>query len=146
MVREAGDSLQLRALIAAHPSVSGVVTGSGLGVPHVFLAKELSIALSALTLALIAGIYIGFAIVRGTETAFGVELVAAVGYTLVALLGITLTRWLIPLGLIAHGGWDLAHRRRRAALTDVPRWYVPFCAVVDLVYATALLAIWFARG
>lgn len=142
----ADDSLRLRALIAAHPRVSGVVTGAGLGVPHVFLAEELSIAISALTLALIAGIYIGFAIVRGTESAFGVELVAAVGYTLVALLGITLTRWLIPFGLIAHSLWDLAHRRRRAALTDVPHWYVPFCAVVDLVYATTLLAIWFARG
>ncbi len=136
----------MRALIAANPRCSGVITGTMLGIPHVLFAGELSIVIAALTLTFIAGIYLGFAIVRGSETAFGVELVAAVGYTVIALLGVVYIKWMIPLGLVAHSAWDLAHHHRHAALTDLPKWYVPFCIVVDLVLAALLLAIWLTRG
>jgi len=145
-VREAGDGLHMRALIAANPCRSGLITGAMLGLPHVLITEDLSIVISALTLTFIAGIYMGFAIVRGTETAFGVELIAAVGYTLIALLGVVFIKWMIPLGLVAHSAWDLAHHHRHAALTDLPKWYVPFCIVVDLVLAAILITIWISRG
>lgn len=122
--------------------VAGVITGLALGLPHALLASELSVVVSAMTLTFIAGIYMGFAFLRGSEIAFGVELVAALGYALVALLGIVFSRWLIPLGLLAHSLWDFAHHNRHAALTDVPTWYVPFCIIVDVVLAALLIVIW----
>jgi hypothetical protein len=38
----------------------------------------------------------------------------------------------------------VAHRER--VPTRMPRWYVPFCAVFDWVYAAGLLGIWWKKG
>jgi len=47
----------------------------------------------------------------------------------------------VILGALAlHGLWDLLHHR--LIDTEIPRWYIPFCAIVDWVMAASLFIIW----
>jgi hypothetical protein len=52
-------------LFADQPVSTGFAVGALAGAPHLFLAEGASIALAAITLALIAGVYIGFAVADG---------------------------------------------------------------------------------
>ena len=79
----------------------------------------------ALGLALIAAIYIGFA-------------VAAV-FVVLAAAGITGPAWLLVLGFTGHGLKDLwQHRSHYVANT---RWWPPFCLVVDWVVAAVMVVL-----
>ncbi len=89
----------------------------------------------ALGLALIASIYIGFAVADGRWVVIAVETNVAALFVLVAAAAIT-TPWLLVLGLAGHGLKDLwQHRSRFVANT---RWWPPFCLVVDWVAATII--------
>ena len=127
--------------MATHPRL----TGSGLAVLslplHLVLPAEASVLLSALTLALVAGVYLGFAFVDGRLSVMVIELVVALAFTGAALAAaMSWPAWAV-IAFAAHGLWDWAHHRERVP-TRMPRWYVPFCAVYDWVYAAALLGIW----
>jgi hypothetical protein len=89
----------------------------------------------ALGLALIASIYIGFA-VDGRATVIAVESTVASAFVIVAAAAVTASPWLLVLGLGGHGLKDLwQHRRRFVANT---RWWPPFCLVVDWIAATII--------
>jgi hypothetical protein len=91
----------------------------------------------ALSLPLIAAVYIGFAVADGRRHVVAVETAVASLFVIVAAAAVTGTLWLIVGGLIAHGLKDLwQHRTGFVAGT---RWWPPFCATVDWV-AAALLA------
>ena len=92
----------------------------------------------ALGLALIAAIYIGFAVADGRTEVVAVETVVASLFVVVAAVGVTGSAWLLVAGLAGHGLKDLwQHRTRFVANT---RWWPPFCATVDVV-AAALIAL-----
>jgi len=92
----------------------------------------------ALGLALIASVYIGFAVADGRPVVIAVESSVAAAFVIVAAAAITGSPWLLVLGLTAHGFKDLwQHRRRFVANT---RWWPPFCLVVDWVAAAAIAA------
>ncbi len=96
----------------------------------------------ALGLALIATVYIGFAVADGRRKVFAVELAVATGFVGVAT-AVPVLPWLVVAGLIGHGLKDMwQHRTRFVADT---RWWPPFCAAVDLV-AAALIAVLLAAG
>jgi len=79
----------------------------------------------ALSIALIAAIYIGFAVADGRPRV------------------ITGPAWLLAAGLAGHGFKDLwQHRSHYVANT---RWWPPFCLVVDWVVA-AILVVLIAAG
>jgi hypothetical protein len=93
----------------------------------------------ALGLTLIAAVYIGFAVADGRPTVIAVETVIAAAFVVVAAVGITGPAWLLAAGLAGHGVKDLwQHRSHYVANT---RWWPPFCLVVDLVAAAALVAL-----
>jgi len=97
----------------------------------------------ALGLALIASIYIGFAVADGRPTVIAVESSVATVFVIVAAAAITGSPWLLVLGLTGHGLKDLwQHRRQFVANT---RWWPPFCLVVDWV-AAAVIAIEIIAG
>ena len=73
------------------------------------------------------------------------ERFVALAFTAAALAGAMSWPVWIAVALGAHGLWDWAHHRERVP-THMPRWYVPFCAVFDWVYATGLLGIWWKEG
>jgi hypothetical protein len=97
----------------------------------------------ALGLALIAAIYIGFAVADGRRHVIAVEVTVASFFVIVAAAGMTGSAWLLVAGLAGHGLKDLwQHRTRFVANT---RWWPPFCAAVDFV-AAILIALMIATG
>jgi hypothetical protein len=97
----------------------------------------------ALSLTLIAAVYIGFAVADGRPAVIAVESGIAGVFVVVAAAGVTGPAWLLVLGLAGHGFKDLwQHRRQYVADT---RWWPPFCLVVDWVVA-AILVVLIAAG
>ena len=102
------------------------------------LVEELRLAqVAALLLALTAGAYIGFAVVRENEPGVGFDIALAVGFLLVAAL--TMVRdprqalTIIALAFAAHAILDVAHRPGLLPDALAPRWYAIGCAVYDVV-------------
>jgi hypothetical protein len=97
----------------------------------------------ALGLAVIAAIYIGFAVADGRGRVIAVETVVAAAFIVVAAVAVTASAWLVVAGLVGHGLKDLwQHRTEFVANT---RWWPPFCASVDFV-AAAVIAVLLATG
>jgi hypothetical protein len=97
----------------------------------------------ALSLALIAGVYIGFAVADGRRTIIAVETTVAGGFVVLGAVGVTGPAWLLVAGFVGHGLKDLwQHRSHFVANT---RWWPPFCLVVDWV-AAAILVVLLAVG
>ena len=93
----------------------------------------------ALGLALIAAIYIGFAVADGRPTVIIVESGVAAVFVVLAAVGVTESAWLLVLGFTGHGLKDLwQHRSHYVANT---RWWPPFCLVVDWVVVAILVAL-----
>jgi len=109
---------------------------------HLFVAQPLSIQISALLLAVIAGAYIGFAAVDGRASALLVELTGAALFSLAALAGLNGYPLAIPIAFMAHAGWDWLHHGRAHFGAAVPGWYIPFCVVIDLLVGGALLILY----
>jgi hypothetical protein len=91
---------------------------------------------------LLALSYLVFAAARrGSRRAAVLRLQAAgvLGFTALALLALVvdpvLGRYVVAAGWLAHAGWDFAHRDGRV----VPKWYVRFCAPLDLLIAASLV-------
>jgi hypothetical protein len=90
----------------------------------------------ALAIALIAAVYIGFAVADGRPKVIAVEASVASVFVLVAAAAATGSAWLLVAGYLGHGGKDLwQHRTQFVAGT---RWWPPFCAAVDGVVAASL--------
>src|ERR671911_482975 len=91
----------------------------------------------ALGLAVIAAIYIGFAVADGRPKVIAVETGVASGFVIIAAAAVTGTAWLLVIGLAGHGLKDLwQHRTQFVANT---RWWPPFCMVVDFVVAAVIV-------
>jgi hypothetical protein len=93
----------------------------------------------ALGLALIAAVYIGFAVADGRVKVIVVECVVATVFVLLAAAGVTGSAWLLVLGFLGHGLKDLWQHRTH--FVSGTRWWPPFCLVVDWIVAVALVAL-----
>jgi hypothetical protein len=97
----------------------------------------------ALGLAVIAFVYIGFAVADGRPLVVAVESGVAATFVVVAAAGITGSPWLLVGGLVGHGLKDLwQHRSKFVANT---RWWPPFCLAVDWA-AAAIIAVEIVAG
>ena len=97
----------------------------------------------ALELALIAAVYIGFAVADGRRQVIVVECCVAATFVVLAAASVTGPAWLLVLGYAGHGAKDLwQHRRRYVTQT---RWWPPFCLVVDWIVAL-VIALEIAAG
>lgn len=93
----------------------------------------------ALAVAIIAAVYVGFAVADGRPAVLAAEVGVAFAFVILAALSITWSAWLGVVALVAHGLKDLwQHRTRFVANT---RWWPPFCLVVDAVAAAIIAAI-----
>lgn len=111
---------------------------------HLALSEEASVQTAALTLAVIAGAYIGFGARDGRMSAFAAEFVAAAGFAVAALLGLLLSKWIIPAAIALHAVWDLAHHKP-GPLAHTPHWYVPFCIWIDVLAAAAISVVFLLK-
>jgi hypothetical protein len=125
------------------PVIWGVVVGAAqAATPLAFWWLDAS-TVYALGLAVIAAVYIGFAVADGRSTVLAVEVGVASGFIIIAAAAITGTPWLLVVGLAGHGLKDLwQHRTQFVANT---RWWPPFCLVVDFVVA-AIIAVEIVAG
>ena len=134
-------------IFARRPNMTGVAVGIGSLLPHVFLPAQASLSFAALLVALIAGVYFGFAVVSGSPRHQFVEFTVASLFAVAALLGLVAWPILLPLAYLAHALWDfLHHNRSRFDLVTIPAWYVPWCVIIDLIVGGGLLVIWSSGG
>jgi len=96
-----------------------------------------------MSIALIATVYIGFAVADGRPTVIAVETTVAGAFVVLAAAGVTGSAWLIVIGFVGHGLKDLwQHRNHYVANT---RWWPPFCMIIDFV-AAAIIAVAILKG
>jgi hypothetical protein len=134
-------------VFARRPILTGIAVGVGSLLPHVFLPPDASLGFAAILIALIAGIYFGFAVVNGSGRDQMVEFNVTSLFAVAGLLGLLYWPLLLPIAYFAHAGWDLAHHNRAGLpLVTIPRWYVPWCVVIDVIVGAGLLVIWRSDG
>ena len=108
---------------------------------HLVLELNASVAVAAVTLALIGGAYIGFGAADGRTRVFWSELAVAILFGTAAVLGM-LWHWLaLPLGLAIHAFCDLLHHKSKK-LARIPGWYIPLCVVYDLLAASFFILLY----
>ena len=96
-----------------------------------------------MSIALIAAVYIGFAVADGRPAVIAVETTVAGAFVVLAAAGVTGSAWLIVIGFVGHGLKDLwQHRSHFVANT---RWWPPFCMTIDFV-AAAIIAVAIVGG
>lgn len=128
-------------VVARHPlPVAGILALVTLPIQAV-LPMELSMQFAAGILALIAGIYIGFAVLDGRLSRLAIETFVALLFSIFAITALAINPVWLAAGYIAHGIWDALHH---TPLFDVefPRWYIPMCAAYDVLAGIGLLVIW----
>ena len=91
----------------------------------------------AVGLALIASVYVGFAVADGRVRIIVVECVVAMAFAVVATVGITGSAWLLAIGFAAHGFKDAW--QQRGQYVSGTRWWPPFCAAIDWVVASVIV-------
>jgi hypothetical protein len=97
----------------------------------------------AVALAVIAAVYVGFAVADGRPKVIAAEVGVAFAFVILATVAAVSSPWLMVLALVAHGLKDLGqHRSHFVANT---RWWPPFCLVVDFV-AAAVIAVLLLAG
>jgi hypothetical protein len=99
-----------------------------------------AVAYHAVWLAVIGAIYLGFAFADGRPSIAVLESAVATGFLVLAFLGLWRASAFIAAGLVLHGSWDLVHQPR-GITTRLPRWYPPFCAAFDFVFAGLFLGL-----
>ena len=97
----------------------------------------------AIGTAVIAAIYIGFAVADGRPKVIAVESGVAMGFVILAAVAVTGTPWLLVAALAGHGLKDLWQHHTHFVSTT--RWWPPFCMTVDFVVA-AIIVIEIAAG
>jgi hypothetical protein len=90
----------------------------------------------AFGLAVIAPVYIGFAVADGRWKVIAVESGVAMAFVVIATAGVTGSAWLLAFGLAAHGVKDAWQQRRQ--FVSGTRWWPPFCAAIDWVVALVI--------
>lgn len=134
-------------LFARRPVLTGVAVGVGSLAPHFFLPAQASLGFAAVLIALIAGIYFGFAVMNGSARDQFVEFNVSGLFAVTALVGLLVWPILLALAYFGHALWDLAHHNKsRLSLVKIPQWYVPWCVVIDVIIGAGLIATWTAHG
>ncbi len=98
------------------------------------------LAFHSVALAVIAAIYVGFALADGRISIVILELSVGTAFVVLALLGLWQAPMFVAVGLGLHGVWDLMHRPHGIP-TKIPGWYPPFCAAYDFVFAGVFLGL-----
>ena len=128
-------------MLARHPLPAAGLLGLATLPIHAILPYTWSVTLAAFILALIGGVYIGFAVLDGRLSRLLIETTVAVAFAIYAAATFHSAPLWIPFGYILHGLWDAAHH---SPFFDVKmaKWWIPACAAYDIATGLGLLLIW----
>ena len=132
-----------RALRLRVPLICGVIFGLLQAAAPLGLWWLRPATVYAISLALIAAVYIGFAVADGRRKVVAVEVIVATVFVLVGAVAVTGSLWIAVAGLVGHGAKDLWQHRTR--FVHNTRWWPPFCLTVDWV-AAAIVAVAITAG
>src|SRR3954453_4452458 len=100
----------------------------------IFLSKHFSTKLIAATaLCSIAFIYVGFSLKGNPVSSIVLEVLVAVVFYSIAVIGYSKNNSLIAFGIVLHGVWDILHHDASFVRTDIPGYYPIFCLIADLL-------------
>jgi hypothetical protein len=125
---------------AGHHTRRAVVWGLIVGAVNAAAPLALSwldpATVHALLIALIAAVYVGFAVADGRRHVIIAECCVTAAFVVVAASAVTSSPWLLVIAYFAHGLKDLWQHRRQ--FVTGTRWWPPFCAAVDWLVAAVI--------
>ena len=114
------------------PLVVGVLLAVGIAALAKFTRFDEDRSFYSTVLVIIASYYVLFAVIDGSSHALAWELLIAVAFSAVAILGALILPVLVSIGIIAHGLFDLVYDRI-IENAGVPSWWPTFCGSIDVV-------------
>jgi len=118
------------------PLVVGVLLAIAIAALAKFTRFDEERSFYSTVLVIIASYYVLFAVLGGSSHALVWELVIAVVFSTVAIIGALFLPMLVGTGIIAHGLFDLVHDII-IENSGVPTWWPTFCGSLDV-----LLGLW----
>jgi len=122
-----------------------IIIGAAVGLMVAILGRTLKFDQDAsfypVILIVIAFYYVLFSVLSGETDVVVYELLIALAFTITAIIGSKISIYIVAVGLIFHGIFDVFHNF--IFLNDgVPSWWPGFCAAADVVLG--MLVIYFA--
>ena len=118
------------------PVLIGVLLAVGVAALGKFTRFDQDRSFYSTVLVIVASYYVLFAVLGGSGHALVKELVVAVGFSTVAIVGALYVPTLVGMGIAAHGLFDLVHDVL-IENSGVPTWWPAFCASIDV-----MLGLW----
>ena len=88
-------------------------------------------------LIVVASFYVLFAVMGGGGRALVLELVVAMGFLLIAVVGFKTNLWLVAAAIAGHGLFDFVHHLF-IQNPGMPLWWPGFCGSFDVVFGAAV--------
>jgi len=120
--------------------IIGIVLGLAIAGLAKVLGYDKDRSFYPVILIVIAMYYVLFAVMNESAGIIITELIIALVFMLLAMLGSRVSLLVIAVGLMAHGVFDLLHDRI-VTYPEVPTWWPGFCAAVDVVLGVVVLFI-----
>ena len=114
------------------PYVVGIVLSIGVAVLARSVGFDRDRAFYPTVIIVIASYYVLFAVMGASGRTLVLEIVIATGFSLLAVLGVKKTPWLVVTALVGHGRFDFVHSRF-IDNPGVPRWWPGFCLAFDVI-------------
>ena len=128
-------------------SIAAIITALFVIIVNTILLKKISDKLIAATvLCSIAFIYVGFALTENVTRNIILEIVVALIFYFIAITGYSKNSYLIALGIILHGFWDISHHSISIVSTDIPDYYPLFCLIVDILLGIYFFLLFKMKG
>ncbi len=100
--------------------------------------KQRVLELLVILLAVIASIYLGFALIDGRRREIMIEISGMFFFLALAVFGLWFSPIFLIAGYLAHGVWDIIHNPK-IIQTEVVEWYKVLCLVYDWIIAGFIL-------
>lgn len=123
-------------------TISGIVTAVAIIIISWGLSRYFTAKLMAMTiLVAIAFIYVGFSLKDNPVSLIVLEVVVALLFYFLAIIGYIRNSYAIAYGIILHGLWDICHHNGFLIGTHIPGYWPSFCLVVDIIDGLYFLII-----
>jgi hypothetical protein len=113
------------------PTVVGVLLAIAIATLAKFTRFDEERSFYSTVLVIIASYYVLFAVLGGSNHALVWELVIAIAFSTVAIIGALFLPTLVGAGIMTHGLFDLVHDMI-IENPGVPTWWPTFCGSIDV--------------